>query len=97
VPIVASAVGGVPELLTNESNGILVEKRNRSALTAAIMRLAKDRELCRVLAARAKVEAEKYSPERHYESILRLYTAVCGSTVIPNLQGSAQQAIGART
>jgi|WetSurMetagenome_2_1015567.scaffolds.fasta_scaffold00479_2 phosphatidyl-myo-inositol dimannoside synthase len=53
VPIIASATGGVPEVLDNGTCGILVPEGDVPALAGAIVRLAGDAELGRTLAERA--------------------------------------------
>ena len=45
LPVVATTVGGVPEIIENESNGLLVPPENPDALSAAILRLLKDEEM----------------------------------------------------
>jgi glycosyltransferase involved in cell wall biosynthesis len=59
-PIVATAVGGLPELLTDELNALLVPPEDPPALAAAVVRLLNDRDLAERLgtAARATVERE---------------------------------------
>ncbi len=42
IPIIASACGGIPEVLDNGSCGILVPPQNPQALTQAIVRLVRD-------------------------------------------------------
>ncbi|HYB27420.1 MAG TPA: glycosyltransferase [Solirubrobacteraceae bacterium] len=53
-PIVATAVGGVPELITDGVHGLLVPPRDSEALAAAIERLLEDRGLARRLGAQAQ-------------------------------------------
>jgi glycosyltransferase involved in cell wall biosynthesis len=48
-PVVASNVGGIPEMITNEVNGLLVPPHDPPALAAAIVRLLKDHQLADVL------------------------------------------------
>ncbi len=45
VPVVAHAIGGVPEVVAHEVNGLLVAPGDQPALTAAFARLAADEEL----------------------------------------------------
>ena len=45
VPVVASRIGGIPELVEHEVNGLLVEPGNVEALAGALSRLASDRPL----------------------------------------------------
>lgn len=59
LPVVATAVGGNPELVGAEQ-GVLVPARDVAGLEAALLRLARDREARRAMgrAARAHAEAE---------------------------------------
>ena len=59
-PVVASAVGGIPELVRDGEDGALVPPEDPDALTGAVLRLAGDAECRRVLGARgrARIEAE---------------------------------------
>jgi glycosyltransferase involved in cell wall biosynthesis len=50
-PVVASAVGGIPEIIENGKNGILVESNNPRALAQAIRSLLEDESLRRLIAA----------------------------------------------
>ncbi|MCX7894341.1 MAG: glycosyltransferase family 4 protein [Thermoanaerobaculum sp.] len=58
-PVVATAVGGNPELVVDGVCGLLVPPRDLATLAAAMVRLLKDRELAQRLgqAGRARVEA----------------------------------------
>jgi glycosyltransferase involved in cell wall biosynthesis len=60
-PIVATAVGGVPELIEDGVHGLLVPARNPSALADAIERLLDDR----VLAARLGQAAQERQRAEH--------------------------------
>ena len=46
-PIVATRAGGIPEVVEDGSNGLLVEPRDQRAMAAAIVRLLKDESLRR--------------------------------------------------
>lgn len=48
-PVVATRVGGVPEIITDSVNGLLVEPGDVAGLAAAIRKLAGDREMSAVL------------------------------------------------
>ena len=54
VPVVAARWGGVPELVTHEENGLLVEPRSAAALRCALERLLEDASLYRRLCAGAR-------------------------------------------
>ena len=53
-PVVATRVGGIPEIVLDERTGVLVPPKNPLALKEAIIRLAKDKDLCKRLAVAAR-------------------------------------------
>jgi starch synthase len=59
-PIVASAVGGIPEVLQDGVSGLLVAPSDPPALARALQRILDDHELARALgeAARARQRSE---------------------------------------
>lgn len=62
-PIIASEVGGISDMIGDES-GILVPAGDMSALTEAMLRLAKDADLRRTMGAAAKERYQKlFSPK----------------------------------
>lgn len=60
LPVIATAVGGVPEVIQDDVSGILVRAGDPAALSGPIVRLARDENLRRRLgvAGRERVEAE---------------------------------------
>lgn len=58
LPVIATPVGGIPQVVTHEANGLLVPPRDVAALTAAITRVLQDPTLGARLgsAARASIE-----------------------------------------
>lgn len=53
VPVIATRIGGLKDLITDGFNGILVDERNEKSLADAIYRLAKDRKLYDEIGANA--------------------------------------------
>jgi glycosyltransferase involved in cell wall biosynthesis len=77
VPVVATSVGGVPEVITHESTGLLVPQRDPGALASAISRVLQDRALAVSLAAEAKRAAkERFSVSRMVRETEELYARV---------------------
>ena len=74
-PVVATAVGGVPDLLDDQVTGLLVPPGQPAPLVAAILRLLDEPGLARALARSAAVRtAERFSPARLASDMDALYT-----------------------
>lgn len=74
VPVVASALGGLPEIVLDGETGALVPHNDPHALASALSRYVDDEEIARKhgLAGRALVETQ-YSPDTHVKRLLDLY------------------------
>jgi glycosyltransferase involved in cell wall biosynthesis len=72
--VVASAVGGIPEVVEDGRTGLLVPPRDASALGAAIVRLLQDPALAGRLAAagRGRVE-QRFTADRMVQDTLDVY------------------------
>jgi glycosyltransferase involved in cell wall biosynthesis len=68
-PVIATAVGGVPEVVRDGENGLLVAPRDPGALAAAIERFFADAELRARLGAAAPASVEVYSEESVFTRI----------------------------
>lgn len=68
-PVVATAVGGVPEVVRDGENGLLVPPRDPQALAAAIRRLVDDPALRARLAAAAAPSVAPLAEERLLERV----------------------------
>jgi len=79
-PVVASRVGGIPEIIEHEKTGLLVPPRDPASLAAAIIRLAKEKELADKLAAKGcrKVK-EEFSVKAMVRGTLKVYEDLLGS------------------
>ena len=72
-PVIATSVGGVPEIVTDGENGLLVPPGDPEALAQAVRRYLGDAALRARLEAAAAPSVERFSAERIYgklESIL---------------------------
>jgi len=68
-PVIATAVGGVPEVVRDEENGLLVPPNDPDALAAAIRRFFGDDELRRRLAEAAARSVAGYAEESVFSRI----------------------------
>jgi glycosyltransferase involved in cell wall biosynthesis len=73
-PIVATHVGGVPEVVEDGVHGLLVPPRNEAALAAAIGRLLRDTDAAQELGARARDRCRReFSLDGTVERLQQLY------------------------
>jgi glycosyltransferase involved in cell wall biosynthesis len=68
-PVIATAVGGVPEVVRDGENGLLVSPRDPAALAAAIERFFADAELRARLRTAAPASVQGYSEESVFTRI----------------------------
>lgn len=64
LPVVSTAVGGVPDLLTHERTGLLVPDGDVEAMGDAIIRLVEDKELSGRLSQAGRQLAEHSAPDK---------------------------------
>jgi glycosyltransferase involved in cell wall biosynthesis len=76
VPVVATAVGGIPAVVVDGECGRLVEPDDVAALAAALVELARDAGLRRKLGDGARERAEHFSTEVANAKLLALYAAL---------------------
>jgi glycosyltransferase involved in cell wall biosynthesis len=73
-PIVASRVGGIPEVVVDGETGILVPPRDADSLAEAIVRLLEDRALAAKLAANGLARVrERFTVDRMVDETLEVY------------------------
>ena len=78
-PVIGSDVGGIPDIVEHEKNGILVPSENVPALGDAILQLEKNLYGYQVRSTElASIIREKYSPRRWADRAVREYARLCG-------------------
>lgn len=79
VPVVTTPVGGVPELVTDGVNGLLVPPGDPDALAAALVRLLTDEPLRALLAAGARATwVRAHTPDAYAAGLLTVWREVLG-------------------
>lgn len=80
LPVVATSVGGVPEIATNESDALIVPARDPSAFAAALRRALNDSELAGKLRRNAITRAGEFSPASRARSLIQIYEQLITGT-----------------
>lgn len=81
VPVVATRVGGVPEIVRHEDTGLLVPTENAAALAAGMLRLQSDASLCaRLVDQGERLYREQLTAHSMLEHTLAVYQRCLAGT-----------------
>jgi glycosyltransferase involved in cell wall biosynthesis len=73
-PVIASRIGGLPELIEHHRTGLLFSAGNVEALADCLRWMSRNASDAREMAAIALVTArERFSPQRHFEQLMEIY------------------------
>jgi glycosyltransferase involved in cell wall biosynthesis len=75
-PIVATSVGGIPDLVRDGENGFLVEPGDTEGLAQKISRLLDQKDMRKAMGERGRLIAHEFSVERMVEKIDMLYASL---------------------
>ena len=90
--VLATAVGGTPEMIRHGENGWLVKARDRNALVKAMLTLLRDESLRRQLGREGRQEAiARFSTKRFLREVEELYRDVLNSGGTPQPTKSARK------
>lgn len=74
VPVVATSVGGIPEILVDGENGVLAEPKNPQSLANGIAKLLEDEVLRKSVSLSAKDKVEDYSLPVYINKLEKYFT-----------------------
>ncbi len=76
-PVIASKIGGLPEIVQDGETGVLVPAGDAKALAAAIHKLSSDEPLLRAMGKAARARAEvRFKPDDYYHKLMEIYESV---------------------
>ena len=75
-PVIASEVGGIPEIVISGETGILVPAKNSPALADAIETLLRDPAAASRLAENARADAARWTYDAYHRSLAAIYEQV---------------------
>jgi glycosyltransferase involved in cell wall biosynthesis len=77
VPVVATLVGGIPEIVSHEHSALLINPRDRAGMTRAIKAILTNESLARTLAARACERIlGHYTPDSRARRLAEVYRSI---------------------
>ncbi len=91
IPLVATAVGGMKEVLQDGHSALLVPHGDPAAMTAAIRRVLEDPSLASRLSTGARDLAASLSRDREKEAWLSLYDRLLDGRVPPHMTSTAAE------
>jgi glycosyltransferase involved in cell wall biosynthesis len=80
VPVVATAVGGVPEVVTSGRDAILVNKHDTVGLAAATAEILSNQILRDRLVSFAREIVSRKSPEAYFKAITSVFSQACANS-----------------
>lgn len=83
VPVIATAVGGVPEMIADGESGLLTAPGDAEALRTAIAQVADDPALRRRLEAGGRAAARRYDANAIVAATFDVYRRIAGEPVVP--------------
>lgn len=72
VPVIATRVGGVPEIATDERDALLIQSHDIEGMAAAMVRLLSDHELSTQLTRAAHEVLKHHTPEVYFQNMLSI-------------------------
>lgn len=77
LPVVASDIGGIPELIENGKTGFLCKPRDDQDLAKKILKILNDPMLTKNMGVQAKkISRLEYSKKKHYTGLIKIYKLV---------------------
>ena len=78
-PVIGSAVGGIPEIISHEHDGLLVPPKNSQSLATSILRLLDNPSLAQKLGRNARETIiERFSASKMVEETFGFFRKVAG-------------------
>lgn len=91
LPVIATPVGGIPDVVRHGREGLLVEAGNRAMLTAALARMAAEPALRMSLGRSARATAESLDITSYAQRLLEFYRTVIAD--VPRASGRARAGV----
>jgi glycosyltransferase involved in cell wall biosynthesis len=76
-PVIATNVGGIPEVIVDGESGLLIERQSVEQLTAALTKLLTDESVARALSSGGRRNVlENFSEQKFHDNVMNLYCRI---------------------
>lgn len=83
VPVIASRIGGLPDVVQHNATGLLFEAGNAADLATQLRRIWDDADLCRRLGAAARQRvSQRCSEDAYFDRLMNVYQSVASTRLI---------------
>ena len=86
LPIISSNVGGVPDIIQDEVNGLLVEPMNSKEIAEKVLFILTNEELRKKIVINNKIKVQNYSLESVISNLERVYLNAINNHKSNNIQ-----------
>ncbi|MFY9329117.1 MAG: glycosyltransferase family 4 protein [Georgfuchsia sp.] len=81
IPVISTAIGAIPEVLTHDINGLIVQQKDSAELASALSALLNDPDRRRTLGLNARAEsASRFGRKLMLEKMERIFTGILNRT-----------------
>ena len=86
LPVITTNPGGIPDIVTNERTGLMVECGDHEGISQAALRLLNDQELAQRIISEARAECRKYSWDAVRDQWIELYQTLAAHSLDASVQ-----------
>ena len=76
LPIIATNVGGIPDIIKDDENGFLVEPKNPKEIAKKVILVIKDDNLRKKISEKNRIESKKYDWKNIVDNLEKIYLDV---------------------
>jgi len=73
LPVIASSVGGIIDIVKNDVNGILVPQKDSKSIARALERVIEDKVLAKKLVENSKATVKEFSPQTIAQEYAKIF------------------------
>ena len=81
LPVVATEVGGIPEVVKDGENGILIDKKDVKSIVHSLEKLIENKSMCKKMGEHGRITIEeKFSWNNSAKKLIEIYNKIIDGT-----------------